>query len=264
MSDAEQTPGTSDGADAPDSAADAPGAVSVPDGMVTAVVDLVETGAVPLGAYTVAELTVVDAVVDFLETRPSDEVLAEAVRSLAARQLLVAGEGQDQIQVRGDLGIALAFQRRARSVLDARSTGTAPGEAWRMLVLPQPEKICLVVRIDALGVHEVSLHTLDDTLRLVADWLPHGPWSEQLAGADPDQVLAAAERSALLTAITYAAVGSAETAESTTDLVLAQREGRLYAFVRDPADPSRLTPKDGRNRGVRDTVAALLGRPKPA
>ncbi|WP_042381985.1 hypothetical protein [Streptacidiphilus melanogenes] len=247
----------------PGSDADAPGAVSVPEGMVTAVVDLVETGAVPLGAYTVAELTVVDAVVDFLETRPSDEVLAEAVRSLAARQLLVAGQGRDQLQVRGDLGITLAFQRRARRVLDARVTGTAPGEAWRMLVLPQPENVCLVVRIDALGVHEVSLRTLDDTLRLVVEWLPRGPWAEPSAGADPDGVLAAAERSALLTAIAYSAVGSAETAESSTDLVLAQHEGRLHAFVRDPAAPSRLVSKDGRSRGVRDTVAALLGRPKP-
>jgi hypothetical protein len=227
--------------------------------MVRAVVDLVETGAVPLGAYTVAELTVVDAVVDFLETRPSDEVLAEAVRSLAARQLLVAGKGEDQIQVRGDLGIALAFQRRARSVLDARVTGTAPGEAWRMLVLPQPEKVCLVVRIDALGVHEVSLHTLDDTLRILADWLPHAPWADPSAGVDPDQVLAAAQRSALLTAVVYAAVGSAEAAESSTDLVLAQHEGRLHAFARDPAAPTRLVATDSRSRGLRDTVAALLG-----
>ncbi|RAG81339.1 hypothetical protein DN069_33350 [Streptacidiphilus pinicola] len=239
-----------------------PGSVSVPEGMVAGVVELVQTGAVPLGAYTIAELTVVDAVVDFLETRPSDEVLAEAVRSLAARQLLVAGKGEDQIQVRGDLGITVAFQRRASTVLDARITGAGPGEAWRTLVLPQPEPVCLVVRIDALGVHEVSLHTLDDTLRMLSEWLPRGPWAEPTDRADPDQVLAAAERSALLTAIAYSAVGSAETAESTTDLVLAQRDGRLHAFVRDTAEPSRLLAKDdGRTRGVRDAVAVLLGGP---
>jgi hypothetical protein len=63
----------------------------VPGGLVSAVVNLVNTGPVLLGAYTIAELTAVDAVVDFLEARPSDEVLAEAVRSLAARQLIVAG-----------------------------------------------------------------------------------------------------------------------------------------------------------------------------
>ena len=129
----------------------------VPEGLVSAVVNLVGTGPVLLGAYTIAELTAVDAIVDFLEARPSDEVLAEAVRSLAARQLLAGGSDGEQVQVRGDLGIAVAFQQRARMVLDARSTGTGPGEPWRILLLPQPEGICLVVRIDGLGVHEVGL-----------------------------------------------------------------------------------------------------------
>jgi len=115
---------------------------AVPEGLVPAVVHLVHTGPVLLGAYTIAELTAVDAVVDFLEVRPSDEVVAEAVRSLAARQLLVPGPG-DQVQVRGDLGITVAFEQRARMVLDARVTGTRPGEPWRVLLLPQPEKICL-------------------------------------------------------------------------------------------------------------------------
>ena len=136
-----------------------PGQAAVPEGLVSAVVELVNTGPVLLGAYTLAELTAVDAIVDFLEARPSDEVLAEAVRSLSARQLLVTGadgqSGGQQVRVRGDLGIAVAFQQRARMVLDARATGTAPGEPWRTLVIPQPEHIFLVVRIDALGVHEM-------------------------------------------------------------------------------------------------------------
>src|SRR5215467_340098 len=126
----------------------APGAsqpAAVPEGLVSAVVHLVDTGPVMLGAYTIAELTAVDAMVDFLEARPSDEVLAEAVRSLAARQLLMAGSGNGQVQVRGDLGIAVAFQQRARMVLDARATGTEAGEPWRILLMPQPEEICLMV-----------------------------------------------------------------------------------------------------------------------
>ncbi|MER8184893.1 hypothetical protein [Kitasatospora sp. NPDC094015] len=240
------------------------GAASVPEGLVDTVVELVRTGAVPLGAYTVAELTVVDAVVDFLEARPSDEVLAEAVRSLAARQLLVPGAGADRIQVRGDLGIAVAFQRRARSVLDARITGAGPGEPWRTLVLPQPEEACLLVRIDALGVHELSLHTLEETLRIVAEWLPQGPWASSERTGDPDAVLEAAERSALLTTVRYTTVGSAEIAGETTDLILAARDGKLHAFTRDPADPGRLVPRSGRAVGVRDTVATLLDhRPPP-
>ena len=35
---------------------------ATPEGLIDAVVHLVSTGAVPLGAYTLAELTVVDAV----------------------------------------------------------------------------------------------------------------------------------------------------------------------------------------------------------
>ena len=82
-------------------AATRPDPASVQEGLVSAVVNLVNTGPVLLGAYTIAELTAVDAIVDFLESRPSDEVLAEAVRSLAARQLLVAGSAGEQVQVRG-------------------------------------------------------------------------------------------------------------------------------------------------------------------
>src|SRR6201992_3705436 len=87
-----------------------PEEAALPDGLVSAVVSLVDTGPVMLGAYTTAELTAVDAVVDFLQARPSDEVLAEAVRSLAARQLLVAGSGGTEVRVQGDLGITVAFQ----------------------------------------------------------------------------------------------------------------------------------------------------------
>ena len=72
-------------------------------------------------------MVAVDAVVDFLDQMPSEEEVAEAVRSLAARQLLVALPGTDRLQVRGDLGIAVVFQQRARSVIDARVTGTEPG-----------------------------------------------------------------------------------------------------------------------------------------
>jgi hypothetical protein len=172
----------------------------VPEGLVSSVVNLVNTGPVLLGAYTIAELTAVDAIVDFLEVRPSDDVLAEAVRSLAARQLLVAGPPGEQVQVRGDLGIAVAFQQRARMILDARATGTEPGEPWRILLLPQPERICLAVRIDALGVHELGLYKLDVALGLLEALLPQGPRADTRPGVDADEVLAASERSALVTA----------------------------------------------------------------
>jgi hypothetical protein len=231
---------------------------AVPEGLITAVVNLVDTGPVLLGAYTIAELTAVDAIVDFLEARPSDEVLAEAVRSLAARQLLVAGSADGQVQVRGDLGIAVAFQQRARTVLDGRATGTAPGEPWRILLLPQPERICLVVRIDALGVHELGLYRSDDAIDGLVDWLPDGPHADQDQVADPDTVLAEADRSALITVTRYTSEGSAEVAGASTDLVLARHGGRLHAFARDPGDASKLTGRALDGQDVRGVLAEML------
>jgi hypothetical protein len=232
----------------PAPAATSTGEASIPEGLVSAVVHLVSTGPVLLGAYTIAELTAVDAVVDFLETRPSDEVLAEAVRSLAARQLLVSGDNGNQIQVRGDLGIVVAFQQRARAVLDARVTGTEPGEPWRILLLPQPEGICLQFRIDALGIHQIGLYPLDEALDALAKWLPRGSRAGVSDPVDADALLASAERAALLTVTRYTTQGSAETAGATTDLVLARQGDRLHVLARDPSDRSRLipSPQDGK------------------
>jgi hypothetical protein len=232
--------------------------VNVPDGLVKSVVDLVGTGPVELGAYTEAELTAVDAIVDFLYARPSDEVLAEAVRSLAARKLLVAADGAEQVEVRGDLGIAAAFQQRAGMVLDARSTGTGPGEPWRVLLLPQPEPITLLVRIDALGIHEISLRKRDEALKLLAEWLPRGRVADGDAGLEAEAVLAAAERSALVTVTRYTTHGSAEVAGASTDLVLARRDGRLHAFTRDNGD-GKLQPGALHGKEVTEALAGLLG-----
>ncbi|WP_435137508.1 hypothetical protein [Actinacidiphila sp. bgisy144] len=236
-----------------------PGQASVPAGLVTAVVNMVHTGPVLLGAYTIAELTAVDAIVDFLEARPSDEELAEAVRSLAARELLLAGSGE-QVQVRGDLGIAVAFQQRARRVLDARTTGTEAGEPWRILLLPQPERICLMVRIDALGVHQIGLYELGAAVDILVDWLPRGRPADPDPGTEPgaDALLSGAERAALLTLTEYTAEGSAEIAGASTDLVLARRSGRLHLLTREGSgaalEPKPVAGKDE----IRDRLVRLL------
>ncbi|MFF3748495.1 hypothetical protein ACWDFH_28700 [Streptomyces kronopolitis] len=252
MSDDDQRDG------APAAPSDA-GVASAPSGLVSAVVNLVNTGPVLLGAYTIAELTAVDAIVDFLEARPSDDVIAEAVRSLAARQLLLAGDTGEEVQVQGDLGIAVAFQQRARKVLDARTTGSGPGEPWRILLLPQPERICLMVRIDALGVHQMGLYKLDEALDALTEWLPRGPSADPGKAVDTDAVLAAAERSALITVTEYTAQGSAETAGSSRDLVLARSGGRLHVLARDPADREKLVPDpDSGKDDVNERLVGLL------
>jgi hypothetical protein len=234
------------------------GQAAVPEGLVSAVVELVNTGPVLLGAYTLAELTAVDAIVDFLEARPSDEVLAEAVRSLSARQLLVTGADGRQVQVRGDLGIAVAFQQRARMVLDARATGTAPGEPWRTLLIPQPENIYLVVRIDALGIHELGLFQADKTFDDLVDWLPKGDVADPGADEDTSAVLSSSSRAALVTVTKYTAAGSAETAESSSDLVLARHDDRLHVYGRSPDNPAALIPRQMDGKTVRDALTDLL------
>jgi hypothetical protein len=212
--------------------------VGVPPGLIDAVMHLVSTGPVPLGGYSLAEMVAVDAVVDFLDEMPSEEEVGEAVRSLAARQLLVAMPDTDRLQVRGDLGIAVVFQQRARSVIDARVTGTKPGQPWRTLLLPEPDGVALEVLIDALGVHELSLREIDDALRRLRERLPNG--DPERESADPNQVLEVAGQTALLTVTDYTASRSTEIAQQSADIVLADHNGKLHVFTRDPEDPARL------------------------
>ncbi len=122
-------------------------------------VELVGTGPVALGAYTLAEIAAVNGVIDFIEREPAPELVAEAVRSLAARNLITTEPGADRVDVRGDLGIALAFQERSRTVVDVRVTGTEPDQPWRFLLMPQPEGVTLEALIDALGIHLYALRT---------------------------------------------------------------------------------------------------------
>lgn len=71
-------------------------------------------------------------------------------------------------------------------------------------------------------------------------------------------MLASSERSALVTITRYSAQGSAETAEASSDLVLARHDGRLHVFARDRADTASLVPRPRDGKNVRHTLADLL------
>jgi hypothetical protein len=229
----------------------------IPKDLVEAVVGLIETGPVPLGAYTPAEIDAVSGVVHFLEREPPAELVAEAVRSLAARNLITTSTGSDQIEVRGDLGIALAFQQRSRCVIDTRVTGTPPDRPWRFLLMPQPEEVTLEILIDALGIHFYALRTTDDSYERLWDRLPHGDRGPR--EADADAVLAASPHTALISVSHW----SEGLARATHDVVLAQENGTCHVFLRDEQAPERLTA-----RGLDDdewrALVRDLARPRPA
>lgn len=228
-----------------------PADVEIPKDLVEAVVELVGTGPVPLGGYTLAEIDAVSGIVHFLEREPSPELVAEAVRSLAARSLITTSPGSDQIQVRGDLGIALAFQHRARTVLDARVTGTEPDRPWRFVLMPQPEGVTLEVLIDALGIHFYSLRMTPDTMNRLWERLPSG--GRGPTDADADSVLASSPQTALISVSHWEDDGTRET----HDVVLARDGDRCHVFLRDPEEPSRLVAQGLDDDEWRDLVKRL-------
>lgn len=202
-------------------------------GLITAIVNLVGTGPVPLGAYTLAEIFSVGGLLEFLEQEPAQEAISEAVRSLAARDLITTDPGDEYIEVRGDLGIAVAFQQRSRVVIDARLTGTEPDTPWRILLMPQPERVTLEVLIDALGIHFYSLRSAEDALDRLVERLPDGDRGPE--DADLDAALAASPNTALVTVVRRHDAGERDT----TDVILAGEGERLHVFMRDPDDPHR-------------------------
>ena len=117
--------------------------------------------------------------------------------------------------------------------------------------------MALEVLIDAIGVYELSLREIDDAFRRLRRRLPSG--DPEHDSADPDQVLGAAERSALVTVTQYSASGSAETAELSADIVLATQRDRLYVFTRDPEAPERLIAQGLDEGEVLELIRSLAG-----
>lgn len=210
------------------------GEAGIPGETLDAVVSLVGTGPVPLGGYTAAEIDAVSGVARFLEQESSPDAVAEAVRSLAARNLITTEAGSDDVEVRGDLGIAVAFQQRSRTVLDARVTGSEPDRPWRFVLMPQPEAITLEILVDALGIHFYSLRSTDEAMERLWERLPSGDRGPE--DADADAVLAASPQTALVSVSRWNDAGDRET----HDVVLAKDDDRCHVFVRDSEQADRL------------------------
>lgn len=226
-------------------------AARIPADTLDALVHLVDTGPVSLGGYTLAEIDAVGAIAHLFEEKPAPELLAEAVRSLAARNLITTEDGSNELEIRGDLGIATAFQQRSRVVLDARVTGTEPDHPWRFILMPQPEGITLEILIDALGIHFYSLRKSDDTLDRLWERLPSGDRGPE--DADAESVLAASAHTALISVSRWPDDGD----PATQDVVLAQEGECCHVFVRSPEDPAKLVPAGMDNDEWRDAVKRL-------
>jgi hypothetical protein len=227
----------------------------ISSGLITSIVNLVGTGPVPLGAYTGAEVFSVGGLVEFLEHEPSQEAIGEAVRSLAARDLITTDPGDEHIEVRGDLGIAVAFQQRSRVVVDARLTGTEPDTPWRFLLMPQPENVTLEVLIDALGIHFYSLRTTEDALKRLLERLPSGDPGPR--DANLDAALAASPKTALVTVTRWRDSDEREK----TDVILAREGENMHVFLRDPGSPDRFVAQGIERDAVRRLLERLVAQP---
>ena len=140
--------------------ASAPGPRATAQQQLADLADLVSTGPVDLGAFTQAEMAVVLGDVPVL-AGTGEEALAEAVRSLAARGVLHRTPGQREVELVGDLGLVVALAAHSVGTLEIRRGHPDPTSSdWRWLISLFGYQVVGVDRIDALGLHRLSLVSL--------------------------------------------------------------------------------------------------------
>jgi hypothetical protein len=144
------------------------------DQQLADIAELVSTGPVDLGAYTQAEMAVVLGDVPAL-AGVEDLVLAEAVRSLAARGVLHRVPGTAAAEVVGDLGLLVALVAHSVGTMDIRRGHPGPPDApWRWLISLFRNRVVGIDRIDALGLHRLSLYSMGGIAKVVVERMIDG------------------------------------------------------------------------------------------
>ncbi len=147
---------------------------TIGDQQLADLAELVGTGPVDLGAYTQAELAVVIGEVPALAVS-EDVVLAEAVRSLAARGLLFREPQGDVVSIVGDLGLIRALVDMRIATLEIRRGHEGPpDEPWRWGISLLPRRVAAVDRVDALGLHRLALVSTQGLVDLIVGRLIDG------------------------------------------------------------------------------------------
>ncbi|MDH4017912.1 MAG: hypothetical protein OEV20_11280 [Actinomycetota bacterium] len=158
---------------------------TVTDQQLADLAELVGTGPVDLGAYTQAELAVVLGEVPAL-TVSEDVVLAEAVRSLAARGLLFREPQDDVVSIVGDLGLIRALVDMRIATLEIRRGHEGPSdEPWRWGISLLPERVAAADRVDALGLHRLALVSAEGLVDIIVERLIDGRADIPRDGAVP-------------------------------------------------------------------------------
>lgn len=155
---------------------------------------LVATGPVDMGAFTQAEMAVVLGDVPAL-AGVEEAVLAEAVRSLAARGVLHRVPGQAAAEVVGDLGLIVALVATSVGTLDIRRGHDGPADApWRWLISLFGHGVVGIDRIDALGLHRLSLYSVGGIAEAAAARMIDGKAKIPEGGDQPAPITEAALR----------------------------------------------------------------------
>lgn len=225
--------------------------------------ELVATGPVELGSYTQAEMAVVLGAVPAL-AGDADVVLAEAVRSLAARGVLHRVPGERQVELVGDLGLMVALAEHTVGTLEIRRGHPGAADAqWRWMISLFGEHVVGLDRIDALGLHRLSLYSVAGIIEGVADSLidgharvPHGhPAPEPISDDEVRALAGSAERRWQLIHRVRGADGAGLAVDS---LVVRVGDDRVDLVTHDPSGPGyrRIAVDSAR---LRDFLGGLFG-----